>query len=407
MSGNNEGKRSPESGEEGKSSSVPLKKRARLTRTTTSSETSPVNSDMHAHFDCFSGAAGDMMLASCLDASDDPENLATRVVHAIKLGLPELADEFQLFHKKAWKGAGSIYAMSVSVESIYDHKPAPVPARSSKDVDTQQKDASDAGGVGSDDEVVQSHSHSHGHSHSMHGEDRTHDHSHTHASEHAHAHSHMHDSSDADSQALENGASVNGSNHHNHSSMGKKGPLRNLPDIRRMLENASEEYIPQWVKTTAIEAFVELAKAEASVHGASGIDAVHFHEVGAVDSIVDTVGTLLALYFLGANSFSVSPLPMGEGTVRTAHGILPVPAPATLHLMVGMRTAPGPPGLTGELVTPTAAAVLRALTHNTTGVAIDRPPRFTLRRIGIGAGTKDFQGHPNIMRLFLGDEILT
>ena len=75
--------------------------------------------------------------------------------------------------------------------------------------------------------------------------------------------------------------------------------------------------------------------------------------------------------------------------------------------MVGMRTAPGPPGVTGELVTPTAAAVLRVLTHNETGVAMDRPPRFTLRRIGIGAGTKDFQGHPNIMRLFLGDDILT
>ncbi len=376
--------------------SIPIKKRARLTHST---------SERHAHFDCFSGAAGDMLLASCLDASEDPGHLAERVVHAIKLGLPELAEEFHLSYEKAWRGAGSIYAMSVKIESIYKHQAVPVPVKSVEDANGREACKSDAVVV-NDDEISHNHSHSHGHSH-IHGQDHRHDHSHEHSHGHSHGHSHVNDTSLIQSEALDKGVSHSVTEHNNHQSLQKTGPLRNLPEIRRMLETASEDHIPLWVKTTAIEAFVELAKAEASVHGASGMDAVHFHEVGAVDSIVDTVGTLLALHFLGAKTFSVSPLPMGEGTVRTAHGILPVPAPATLHLMVGMRTAPGPPGVTGELVTPTAAAILRVLTNNTNGVATDRPPRFSLRRIGLGAGTKDFRGHPNIMRLFLGDDILT
>ncbi|GAX25068.1 uncharacterized protein FisN_10Lh264 [Fistulifera solaris] len=373
--------------------SIPIKKRARLTHST--------SSQRHAHFDCFSGAAGDMLLASCLDASEDPGHLAERVVHAIKLGLPELAEEFHLSYEKAWRGAGSIYAMTVKIESVYKHQAVPVPSKNF--ANDREACISDAV-VGIDDEITHNHSHSPGHSH-RHSQDHPHDHSLEHNHGHSHGHSHVNDTSLIQSEALDKG--VSRSEHDHHQSLQTTGPLRNLPEIRRMLENAPEEHIPLWVKNTAIEAFVELAKAEASVHGASGIDTVHFHEVGAVDSIVDTVGTLLALHFLGAKTFSMSPLPMGEGAVRTAHGILPVPAPATLHLMVGMRTAPGPPGVTGELVTPTAAAILRVLTNNTTGVATDRPPRFTLRRIGLGAGTKDFRGHPNIMRLFLGDDVLS
>jgi len=157
------------------------------------------------------------------------------------------------------------------------------------------------------------------------------------------------------------------------------------------------------------------AQAEASVHGAATVDAVHFHEVGAVDSIVDTVGTLLALYYLNVTTVSCSRLPLGEGAVHTDHGLLPVPAPATLHLMKGMPTTLGPPGRTGELVTPTGAALLRTLTtrsgirstESSRGVPLmGRPPRFTLRKTGVGAGTKDFPHHPNILRLMLGDSVV-
>jgi uncharacterized protein (DUF111 family) len=153
---------------------------------------------------------------------------------------------------------------------------------------------------------------------------------------------------------------------------------------------------------------------------------VHFHEVGAVDSIVDTVGTLLALHYLGVNlgvddddnaaAVTCSPLPLGEGTVWTAHGHLPVPAFATGRLMIGMPTCPGPKGITGELVTPTAAALLRILSGVTSGRdgkdggpywqpagVPGRPPSMIPRAVGIGAGTKDFERHPNVLRLILGD----
>ena len=114
-------------------------------------------------------------------------------------------------------------------------------------------------------------------------------------------------------------------------------------------------------------------------------------------------------------SVSCSRLPLGEGTVWTDHGLLPVPAPATMRLMVGMPTCPGPRGVTGELVTPTAAALLRVLTgahlkeeseesYWRQKQVAGRPPNFTPRAVGIGAGSKDFEKHANILRLVLGDE---
>ena len=135
---------------------------------------------------------------------------------------------------------------------------------------------------------------------------------------------------------------------------------------------------------------------------------------------MDVIGTLLALHHLSVHTVSSSPLPMGEGTVWTDHGQLPVPPFAAMRLMVGMKTCPGPGVksgvVTGELVTPTAAALLRVLT----GVAdkkkgmgdgdgvvrMGRAPGMTPRMVGIGAGTKDFVKHPNVMRLIVGDEVV-
>jgi pyridinium-3,5-bisthiocarboxylic acid mononucleotide nickel chelatase len=322
---------------------------------------------LHAHWDCFSGAAGDMMLAACLDAAGDTSmDLLHRIESSIRKGLPEMANEFQIEFRRVWRGSGSITALHVTVHSIYQHASVPVPMPDR----TQEEN---------------------------HLSNRHHSHSH----EHDHGHSHEHDSSHVVNNVDE---ATEPSHHHSHThetdeSM-RQGNVRNLPQIRQMLLDASEEYIPSWVRDRAIAAFTELAKAEATVHGAGSIEDVHFHEVGAVDSIVDTVGTLLALYFLGVSSVSCSRLPLGEGTVRTAHGILPVPAPATLQLMLGMPTTPGPPGRTGELVTPTAASLLRVLVpHPCDG----RPPNMTLRHVGIGAGSKEFAQHPNIVRLLLGE----
>jgi uncharacterized protein (DUF111 family) len=290
----------------------------------------------HAHFDCFSGAAGDMMLAACLDASDQAERLTRHVTRCISLGLPELAGEFELETNRVWRGGmGSIAGLHVTVHSRYNHAPAPVP--------NHQLDQKDS----------HSHDHEHSHEHRSHDRDHDHDHEHSHKehretdintvergfdksntlrsrSEHDHSHKHAHVTVNDHSHSSSH------SHGHSHRSDDLKGPLRNLPEIQKMLEEAPEEYIAPWVHAMASSVFTELALAEAQTHGAESIDAVHFHEVGAVDSIVDTVGTLIALYSLGVTSVSCSRLPMGEGTVWTEHGLLPVPAPATLRLMVDM-----------------------------------------------------------------------
>lgn len=145
------------------------------------------------------------------------------------------------------------------------------------------------------------------------------------------------------------------------------------------------------------------------------------YRVGAIDSIVDVIGTLLALHHLSVITVSCSRIPMGEGTVWTDHGQLPVPAFATMRLLIGMKTCKGPGDkngtVTGELVTPTAAALLRVLTgvadaerEQRVGkkgtVRMGRPPNFTPRAVGLGAGTKDFIKHPNVIRLILGDEVM-
>jgi len=148
------------------------------------------------------------------------------------------------------------------------------------------------------------------------------------------------------------------------------------------------------VKERARRIFRCLAEAEAKVHGVPLAD-VHFHEVGALDSIVDIVGTAICLEYLGVGQLHAAALPMGSGFVQTAHGRLPVPAPATLELLRGMALH-GDCG-EGERVTPTGAAILAALADST-----GSRPEMTLTRVGSGAGGKDFSDCPNILRALLG-----
>lgn len=165
---------------------------------------------------------------------------------------------------------------------------------------------------------------------------------------------------------------------------------RNLGDISTIIQSAD---LPAVVKDQAIAVFTRLAQAEARVHGAS-INAVHFHEVGALDAIVDIVGTVAGLHALGIERLYASALPLGHGWAKTAHGQIPLPAPATLEILAAAkaptRPAPGP----GELVTPTGAALVAEL-------ATFAQPPMRMERVAQGAGQKDFDW-PNLARLWLG-----
>lgn len=168
-------------------------------------------------------------------------------------------------------------------------------------------------------------------------------------------------------------------------------PERQLADIVALLHRSQ---LSPWVRATAEAVFRRLATAEAKIHG-STVDAVHFHEVGAVDSIVDIVGSLIGIEALGVREIHASSLPLPGGTVRAQHGLLPAPAPATLEILaqVGAPTRPAP--VLGELVTPTGAAILAEL-------ATFEQPLMRVRRVGYGYGTKELPW-PNAVRVWLGE----
>jgi hypothetical protein len=172
-----------------------------------------------------------------------------------------------------------------------------------------------------------------------------------------------------------------------------KQPHRRLPDILRLIDSSA---LPPEDKGRGSAVFQRLAEAEARVHGVEA-DAVDFHEVGAVDAIVDVLGAVAGLRLLGVERLYCSPLPAGGGSVAGAHGELPVPAPATLELLAraGAPIAAGPdPDV--ELVTPTGAAIVTAL-------ATFERPAMAVRAVGCGAGGRNPEGRPNVLRVWLGE----
>jgi hypothetical protein len=167
---------------------------------------------------------------------------------------------------------------------------------------------------------------------------------------------------------------------------------RHFTEIRRTLETAD---LPDRVRRRALDTFGLLGRAEAQAHGVP-LEEVHFHEVGAIDAIVDIVGTAWALELLGVDRCHASEIPQGRGFVRAAHGVLPVPAPATLRILEGV-----PVRLTeidAELTTPTGAALLRALCDT-----IGAPVGIRPARTGVATGTRDLAERPNILRAVLGE----
>lgn len=169
---------------------------------------------------------------------------------------------------------------------------------------------------------------------------------------------------------------------------------RNLKEILNLVERST---LSEKAKERSALIFERLAKAEAKVHRLP-VDEVHFHEVGAIDAIVDVVGTAIGLELLGIEALFCSPLPSGSGTAETHQGIIPVPAPATLELVAssGAPIRPTPSPELGELVTPTGAAIV------TTLASFDSPT-FSLHRIGYGVGARELATIPNVLPLWLGE----
>jgi uncharacterized protein (TIGR00299 family) protein len=212
------------------------------------------------------------------------------------------------------------------------------------------------------------HDHAHTHTH-RHTHEHSHSHGHDHAHDHGHAHVHAHTHEPA--------------HHHEH---------RSIAEINRLIDGSA---LSTGGKARAKELFQRLGAAEAAIHGTT-LEEVHLHEVGALDSIIDIVGAVFAIESLGVERVVASPLNVGSGSVRSAHGLYPVPAPATLRLLKGVPIYSGPQQ--AEMVTPTGALLVSAYASEFGAI-----PPMQVTAIGYGAGSRNFPDTPNVLRVMIGE----
>lgn len=330
-----------------------------------------------------------MCLGAVLDAGVPLDYLKTQLD---QLGL---GDEFQL-------SAAPVLRQGLrALKARVDLKTTPASASDEKTSQSQSHSHSYSHDSAHSPDPNRTHSHesSHHDSHSSaQASAHSHDHSHSHASAHSHSHydSHSHAHSHYSHQGSYTFAPPNpeqtSPSHTDHAHVHPPG-TRHLPEIEALITQAG---LPERACRWSLAVFRQLAEAEAAVHGIA-IDQVHFHEVGATDALVDIVGTCLGLDYLGIDELFCSALPTGQGRVKAAHGWLPVPAPAVLKLMEMRHMPIYSNGLWGEMVTPTGAAIVAALAQG-----FGEPPTMTLKRVGLGAGQKDFP-QANILRLWVGE----
>ena len=207
-----------------------------------------------------------------------------------------------------------------------------------------------------------------------HGHDDSQEAHHHHTHDHDHGHEHNHE-------------------HHDHSHT--HGPSRHLSDIFAILDSSDLDVV---IIDRAKRIFDRLAAAEAKVHNTSK-DQVHLHEVSGIDAIVDIVGAVVGLHLLEVDEIHASPLSLGGGFVRCAHGLMPVPAPGTMELLCGVPIRQTE--IRKELVTPTGAAIITTLADG-----FGTMPEMTIDQIGYGAGTRDLEEQPNLLRLCIGKKKL-
>lgn len=299
------------------------------------------------YLDCFSGISGDMTLASLVHAGADRDYIESELR---KMDI----EPFRL----EWKTVVKQGVSATKVDVVTDTHP-------------------------------DGHEHAHGHHkhthdhHQEHEHDKQRDHHEHHSHEHAHGHGHIH-SHHGDHHHHD---------HHHHAHHGGHHH-RNYAEIVRLIEAAG---FNDRVTKMSLAIFEKIAQAEAKIHHLP-LEKVHFHEVGAIDSIVDIVGVALALDSLNIDRIISSPVPLGSGKVKCAHGIYPVPAPATLEIMKGIPLAPSHHAV--ELTTPTGAGIVAALAEE---FSPSFPP-LIVESIGYGAGTRDLPGQPNVLRTVIGEK---
>lgn len=207
---------------------------------------------------------------------------------------------------------------------------------------------------------------------------------HSHAQDHEHHHEHGHHHHDHEHH----------DHSHSHGDAHTEEHGRGLKEIREIIGKAK---IGESAKQTALEIFEALGTAEAKIHNVD-INRIHFHEVGAVDAMVDIVCSAVAAEALGVDDIVCSPLNVGGGTVKAAHGVLPIPVPATVELLKGAPVYSS--GIQMELVTPTGAAIVKIL-----AVRFGSFPEMKIEKSGYGAGGRDLHGHPNVVRVTVGEAV--
>src|SRR5437667_4223783 len=291
-----------------------------------------------AYLDCFSGMSGDMFLGALVDA-DVPLELLEETVAGLNIGARL---EISRVNRSG---------ITATKVDVYSHGEKDLP----REVYWEQREHENHGHA----HDGQSHEHSHEHEDSRAGAPPT-PHSQTHQHEQGHPHEHSHG--------------------------------RGLTEIKQIISGAA---INETAKQTAIAIFEALGMAEAKIHN-SDIETVHFHELGAVDAMVDIVCAAVGAETLQVDEIICSPLNVGGGTVKCAHGTFPVPAPATVELLKGVPVYSS--GLDFELVTPTGAAIVKTLASRFAAF-----PEMQIERSGYGAGTRDIQGHANVLRLTIGE----
>ena len=303
------------------------------------------------YFDCFNGASGDMILGALLDAG--------LPIDALRGALGSLGlDELELHADRVLRAG-----VSATKFRLVERHGAPVPA-------------------GPAHEPAHTHSHDQGappHAHGTHSHGRD---SHPHGRD---SHSHGHDPHSPHSHGQD-------SHSHDHASHSHPHDHRSLPEIVSLIDRSA---LSPAGKARARQLFLRLAEAEAAIHQMP-VERVHLHEVGALDSIIDIVGAVFALEWFAADAVVVSPLNVGGGMVRSAHGVFPVPAPATVRLLGDAPVySRGPQA---ELLTPTGALVLTSYAARFGPV-----PAMRIRQVGYGAGDRDFADTPNVLRVLVGE----